>query len=85
MKRETLKACPFCGNQPVTYFQSYERCRAYPIIKAYVKCEQCSIDLGTTVEYDTDTGITSVDSMLIGMETLIQKWNNRTTDQIEEK
>lgn len=81
MKREILKACPFCGNQPTTYFQSYEQCCGYPIIRAHVKCEQCGIDLGATVEYDPVTGITSIDSMLSGMETLISKWNNRAEEK----
>jgi transcription elongation factor Elf1 len=72
-------SCPFCGSDPVTYFETIGTIKGHPAIKAFIKCEECEITLSSMAKWDTPTGITSFESMNRCMESVIAKWNARST------
>lgn len=69
--------CPFCGSEPITYFETIGTIKGYPAVRASIKCEECEITLSSLAKWDTPTGITSFESMNRCMESVIAKWNKR--------
>lgn len=76
-----LKSCPFCGLEPVTYFETAGTIKGHPAVRAFIKCEKCEFALYSTADWDTPTGITSFESMNRCMESVIEKWNARSGEK----
>lgn len=70
--------CPFCGSDPVTYFETFGTFKGRSVFRAIIKCKECEFPLSSKAEWDTSTGITSFESMNRCMESVTAKWNARS-------